>query len=155
TNFPNGITSFGVPILGSVGGSPVAGTVFWVNSATGLDATGLGTDTGSPFKTLAFAVSQAKADHGDVIMLMPGHSETITAAVTLANAGIRIVGMGEGVKRPGFTFNTSTAASFIIGAANVRFENIRFVCDLASTVVCLDFSGFAGGRVYGCDFYAN
>ena len=42
TNFPNGVSSFGVPVLGGFAGIPFTGAYYFVNEATGLDGnTGL------------------------------------------------------------------------------------------------------------------
>lgn len=81
TNFPNGITSFGVPVLGSVGGLPMTGTYFFVNPAVGSDAyDGLSPQT--PFSTLTAAYNAAVAGNNDVIVLIGDGSTTGTARLT-------------------------------------------------------------------------
>lgn len=37
TNFPNGITSFGVPVLGTIGGLPFTGNYYFVDPVNGAD----------------------------------------------------------------------------------------------------------------------
>ena len=37
TNFPNGISSFGVPVLGGILGIPFTGTYWFVDPVNGLD----------------------------------------------------------------------------------------------------------------------
>lgn len=78
TNFPNGITSFGIPVLGSVGGIPFTGQYFFVKPYSGLDGNS-GTSPSQALKTLAQAKSMAVAGRNDVIFLI---SESNTAANT-------------------------------------------------------------------------
>lgn len=123
TNFPNGITSLGIPIVGSGPTIPVtSGNYWWVNSATG-NTGGPGT-IDQPYSTLNAAIGVAGVN--DVIIIAAGHTETISAAggVTVNVAGVQIVGLGVGAKRPTFTFTTSTAATFLISAASVSVVNI-------------------------------
>ncbi len=49
TNFPNGISSFGIPVLGGANGFPFTGTYYFVNESTGLD----GNSGTSPSQALA------------------------------------------------------------------------------------------------------
>ena len=50
TNYPQGVTSFGVPIIGP-GPILTSGKVFWVNYTTGTDGNGRGDAPTNPFKT--------------------------------------------------------------------------------------------------------
>lgn len=127
TNFPNGISSFGFPLIGS-GPVMTTGSVWFVNSVTGIDASGRGVDPSRPFATIDFAVGQCAAAKGDVIFVMPGHVETITAAAGLAVdvVGISIIGIGAGANRPTINFTTSTAATCTVSAANCLMRNILF-----------------------------
>lgn len=125
TNFPYGLSSFGFPLIGS---GPVVSTgqVFFVYSTAGVNADGRGLDPETPFATLAYAIGKCAASKGDIIFLMPGHAETITAATALAVAGVSIYGLGNGDNRPLFTLSTATAAGFTIGAKNIKISNVRF-----------------------------
>ncbi len=76
TNFPNGITSFGVPIFGTP--FPTQGNVYFVKPVNGSDAYA-GTSPQRAFKTLAFALSQATAGQNDIIYL---YAESNTASLT-------------------------------------------------------------------------
>ena len=84
------------------------------------------------FTTLAAAVADANvvAARGDVILVLPGHTETIVGAagVALSKSGLQVIGLGVGAARPTFTFTTAVAASFDVTGANVLVQNIRFVC---------------------------
>lgn len=128
TNFPQGLTSFGFPLIGS-GPLLALGTVFFVNSATGSDANGYGTDPSRPFATVAYALTKATANHDDTILVAAGHTESITgAAGWTVIAGVQIIGLGRGVKRPTVTFSTSTAAQIVVSGNNTFIDN--FVFDL-------------------------
>lgn len=63
TNFPNGISSFGVPILSGVGGIPFTGAYYFVNEATGLDGNS-GSTPSQALKTLDQALALESAATG-------------------------------------------------------------------------------------------
>ena len=125
TNFPNGLTSFGVPQIGSAGLIPVSsGSYFWVDSG----GTGKGTSGsfGNPFSTLAAAYTACVASRGDVIIMKEGHTETITTNTALAfsKIGVSIIGLGNGALRPTITLTGTTAAVTIaISAASQLLRN--------------------------------
>jgi hypothetical protein len=125
TNFPNGISSFGIPSIGN--GIPTGGgSYFFVDSTSGGD----GNDGSweSPLATIDYAVGLCTASKGDVIVVKPGHIETVVAAggVTLDVAGVTIVGLGTGSLRPTVNYTTAVAASFLVSAANCSVENLLF-----------------------------
>jgi hypothetical protein len=136
-------------------GAPM-GNVFFVNSASSkaADTAGSGYSPEAPFATLAFAITQATASNDDVIVLLPGHSETLTAAgaVTVSKAGLRIVGLGTGRVRPVINYTTSTAASFDITAANVRVENVVFKPLGIDAVVAAVNVSAADAQFINCEF---
>lgn len=78
------------------------------------------------YATLSAAIDACTASAGDVIFVMPGHTETISDAAGLLvdTAGITIIGLGNGNDRPTFSFGTSTAASMDVTADNVKIKNI-------------------------------
>jgi len=84
------------------------------------------------FPTLAAMIADANvvASRGDVVLVLPGHTETIVGAagVAISVAGLSIIGLGNGALRPTFTFTTAVAASFDVSGANTLIQNIRFVC---------------------------
>lgn len=81
------------------------------------------------FATIDAAIGACTANAGDVILVAPGHTETVTAAAGIAAdvAGISIIGLGKGSDVPTITFDTATTASFKISAANITVKNIKFV----------------------------
>lgn len=76
----------------------------------------------------ALASGDVVANRGDVILLAPGHTETVTAAggITLDIAGVSVIGLGRGSLRPTINFTTAVGASVLVSAANVSIENILF-----------------------------
>lgn len=129
TNFPRGASSFGIPLVGS-GPILTTGRIFFVDSTASLKGDDLshGTTPTSPFATIDFAIGQCAANSGYVLLVLPGHIETITAAqgINCDVAGISICGLGAGRDRPYITLSSSTAASVAINAANVTIRNIVF-----------------------------
>ena len=80
------------------------------------------------FADIDSAINACTANAGDLILVMPGHTETITAAsgITADIAGVSIVGLGRGSDRPTINFTTAVTASIVVSAANVRLENLLF-----------------------------
>jgi hypothetical protein len=118
------IYSQGAPVLPFT-----TGTVRFVSSTTsGASDNNPGTDIEKPCATIDGAIGKCTASVGDVIVVMPGHVETITAAAGLVVdvAGISIIGVGRGNNRPQVNFTTAVGADMDVTAANVTIENIRF-----------------------------
>jgi len=138
--FPDGVSIRGVPII-----QTHPGKVFWVSNVT----TGLlpgqkgGSDANkgtfnAPFSTLAGALAQCVANRGDVVLIKPGHAETITSATALLFnvAGVAIIGLGIGTNRPTFTFTTANTAKIPVSAANISVQNCIFVGNFLSIATC-------------------
>lgn len=134
--FPNGVTIRNVPILQT---NP--GRTFWLSNATvGLlpgQSNGSDGNNGTfrqPFATLAYAVTQCVANCGDIILVKPGHAETVSDATTFALnvAGVAVVGLGLGSSRPTFTFSTVNTATMPVSAANISFQNCIFTANFLS-----------------------
>jgi hypothetical protein len=85
TNFPNGISSFGVPVLGGIGGLPFTGTYWFVDPVNGLDGN-QGTSPSQALQSLYRAVSLAASGNNDVIVLIGNGLSTGTARLSLAAA---------------------------------------------------------------------
>ena len=107
TNYPNGITSFGVPVMGGGVEIPAStGNYFFVHSGTGSDAYDgknpkVVDRSSGPFATVDYAIGKCTASNGDVVIVMPGHAETLTAAVTVDVAGVQVIGLGPDRFAPG------------------------------------------------------
>ena len=84
TNFPNGISSFGVPVLGGVGGIPFSGNYYFVDPVTGADGNP-GTSE-LPLATLYAAHGKCTAGNNDVVIIVGDGSTTATARLSKALA---------------------------------------------------------------------
>jgi pectate lyase len=111
------------------------GAIYFVDSGNtaASDSDGYGQNPDAPFATLDYAIGKCTASNGDVIYVMPGHAENLTAATSVDAdvAGISIVGLGWGSLKPTFS-TTAAAGSITVGAANVTIENIRLVANFAT-----------------------
>ena len=127
TNFPQGVSSFGIPLIGS-GPILTTGNIFFVNSTAPLasDNVNNGRDPLRPFATIDYAIGQCTANNGDHIIAGPGHVETLIASGTCALdvAGVTIVGLGNGANRASFNCTTATAARVTASAANCTIRNM-------------------------------
>jgi len=122
------------------------GKVFYVNnSGVKLANAKVASNDGDgsfwkPYSTIDHAINQCTAHRGDVIYVMPGHAETITGATGIVPdvAGVSIVGLGTGEKRPIITAATSATAAIPISGANTTIKNLVFKCNIASQNHMLD-----------------
>jgi len=112
--WPNGVVIQGMPVLNTY-----PGDVYWVDSGTGSNSYP-GTFR-RPFSTIDYAVGRCTASNGDIIMVKPGHTESITGSgtITFDVAGVTVVFMGSGSLRPTITWSTATTARMIVSAADV------------------------------------
>lgn len=159
SNYPGGFSS-GVTLQNTPVSIPHPGKVFWVNNSSVLAEGGIGGSDGNPgtyqkpFSTLDYAIGKCTASRGDVIYIMPGYTQSMTAAdaVDADVAGIRIVGLGRGVKRAKFTYDNA-AGEFVIGANNVRIENLWFVPSVTGVTHAIDVEASnTDVQIINCDF---
>lgn len=123
-NFPGGVASFGVPVMGGLTIPTTTGQYLFVDSTNGSDGN-LGDTPTTAKATIGGAQSAARASKGDVVVVMPGYAETRTTAITLSKAGVSYVGLGEGMLRPAITGN-GTIDAIDITAANITIDNFSF-----------------------------
>ena len=139
TNLPNGISSFGIPILPQVG--VTTGSVFFVDSNTGA-AGNDGLSPQFPLATWDQAVNKCTASKGDLIYLMPGHAESISAAggVDLDVIGVTTIGLGSGSLQPTITFDTAITADIDFDAASNAVINVLFVAGIDNLTAPIDIN---------------
>lgn len=163
TPFPHGITSRGVPILGSVDGSIIVGNVFFVCSvaspdsgeswSAGVDSTSNG-DKLQPFATIDYAIGKCKANNGDVIFALPGHIENVgsAGALDLDVAGVTVVFLGNGNKKATINFRTVVGADMDIDAANINLVNPRFTASIDALTGPIDVNS-ADFKMFNAKWY--
>lgn len=146
TPFPNGVSSFGIPLLPSIGGVLTTGDVYFVHSSGSNGNSG--TDSDHPFADLDFAVGRCTASKGDVILVMPGHTENISAAddIDVDVAGVSVIGLGSGNLRPTFTY-TNALGEFVVGASNVRISNMIFNASVTTVPFAIDVEDDCTGAI--------
>lgn len=121
-NWPNGVGGDTGDTLGTCAPLSFSGNVWFVNSATGDNAYNGGSEQ-APKSTLAGAYAAAAA--GDIIVLMDGHTETLTTTLTIALAGLTIVGLGSSGGYPTVKFHVNSVTTlFSVTAAGVTIRNI-------------------------------
>lgn len=114
--------------------------IFFVDSNGGGSTTSGGLTPESAFTTIDAAIGACTASRGDVIYVMPGHAETLSAAAGIDAdvAGISIIGLGNGANKPTITLGTATTTDVDIDADNITFKNLRFVGNIDSLVAFID-----------------
>lgn len=120
------------------------GNIWFIRSTTGTNASGYGRSPELPLASLAYLFSSGTppANNDDLVVLLPSHSETITAAAGIVCniAGIHILGRGWGAAQPKITFSTAITADLDIDAADIVFENVHFTANFASITAPLDIN---------------
>jgi len=120
SHFPHGLSSFGIPLIGS-GSLPTSeGTYWFVNGDNGSDGN-TGLEPNVAFATIGQALSLAQS--GDVILIMPA---TYDENLTITTDYIQLVGiLIPGYARPDVTPTTGMAMN--IQAQGFHASHIRFV----------------------------
>jgi hypothetical protein len=159
TNFPqgfaNGLSVRGMPLL-----QTQPGQVYFVDNSTVLNPNQRAGSDGNrgtfldPFATLNYAVNTAcTANRGDIVFILPGHAETISSAaiLTMATAGVAVIGLGAGSLRPTFTFTTANTANIPVTAANMSIQNCLFVANFAAIASVFTATGTATPTDFAID----
>src|SRR5258708_10967775 len=153
SGFSNGVMIRGVPIV-----QTHPGGVFWVYNGTVLNgqnhANGSDGNDGTfrrPFATINYAVTQCNGGRGDVIVVRPGHAETVSTAagIILGVAGIAIIGLGYGSNRPTITMSATTS-TITVTANDIAIQNFLFLGTAATTFTATCFNN--ANAVVATDF---
>ena len=130
-------------------GVPVTGGNYWFVGSTmpnASDSNPSDVSTHSyefPFSTIDKAINSATARSttypGDVIVVLPGHTEDLDAATDLVPdvAGLTIFGLGEGENRPRLDY-TGVNGSILISGEGTIIKNIIFENQLDNIVEQVD-----------------
>lgn len=100
-----------------------------------------------PLATLDYAIGLCTDGQGDVILIAPGHAESITTAApcTVDISDLTIVGLGTGLNRPKFSIATNTTATITVSATNVIIRNIQVVSLVANAAIGMTVAATADG----------
>ena len=103
----------------------ITGDVYFLGSAASdaQDLPSHGSDPRKPFATIDYALSKMTAGQGDYLIVLPGHTESVTQSIDVA--GIHIMGVVCGGLTPTFR-GSSTADCISIDADDVEFNGFRF-----------------------------
>lgn len=132
-------------------GGQVAAFVRSTGMQTGDDPY-LSTVTGTLVTTLAAGLAKCRSGAGDTVIVLPGHSESVTDNTMLTNlvAGTRIIGVGQGSNRPVFRW-TNTAGQWVLNKNDVIIAGLHLQMEGANGVVlAIEWTG-ADCALVGCD----
>lgn len=154
-------------IIDSLPGARPEGNIWMVdsgatNAANTADESIHGCSWDTPFATLNYAISRCTASQGDIILLAPGHAETLSTTATASGttttevgvdkAGITILGIGSAALRPTFTCS-ATAGQIAVLAANVTIENILMISSVADLTDFITLDAASDGcTIRNCEF---
>ena len=87
------------------------------------------------YSSVNAAMDACVAGRGDVILCMPNHAETISAATSMVIdvAGVSVIGLGSGGNRPVFTYS-ATAGTIELDADNTRLSNVILRSSISAVV---------------------
>lgn len=139
-------TPFGITLLPP--GSRVAAYV----RSTGAQAADDPFTVANLVPTLAAGLARARSGLGDTVVVMPGHTESVTDATMLDNLvpGTRIVGFGRGSNMPVFRW-TATGSQWVLNDADVTIQGLRLRLEGANGVVKAINVTAADCAILGCD----
>ena len=150
TNYPDGITVMGGPVLPTF---PTAGNVYFVDPTNGNDGN-TGTDSKHAKATLLAAYNLTTANQNDIVYYIAGSSSiTLQAAFTWANNYTHLIGVaapvGVATRARIFQLSTLTGASplFTISATGCIFKNFYIFQGVADATSLINVS-VTGGRNY-------
>ena len=160
TNFPNGIASNGVPVLG--GGIPATnGNYYFVDATNGYDGND-GRSWDTAVKTVAQAYSLVTTNHDDVIVLSTYAQHTISAMLDVSKNRVHFVGDVHGRaygQRARMVMGVTTAVTDVFLMKNTgvgnTFTGIKF--DSGNTLATYNIGTVGEGGEYAvyrnCEFY--
>lgn len=159
TNFPNGASSFGVPMVG--GGLPATfGTYYFVSSDVGSDYNdGLSRD--KPFATIDKAVDSVTTNKDDVIVLSTNAVHQLTEMLTISKNRVHFIGDTFGRMygqraRINYADGIATADAFAVQNTGVgnTFTGIKFLNANTDAQVVATFGEGGEYTVFrNCEFY--
>lgn len=139
------------------GGDPylgVVGNVFFVSNGIGVDDAQHGYSPDAPFASIKFACTQCAPDNGDLILVLPNHTETIAGTQGMSTTGVTIRGLGVGRQRGTFTYS-AVAGMLNLDNARTVIDNMTFVGTGAAVTQMVQIAA-ADCTIQNCEFeHAN
>ena len=159
TNFPDGITSLGMPVTGSIPlvlGSTGVGKIYFVDATNGSD----GNSGLSPDKALAtVSAAYTLAVSGDTIALSTNAVHSLSSGLDVTKSRINFIGLDFGGRfvQQGARIQLATASTsaYVIKNTGVRnsFVNIKFIqAATAATALNVMQEGGEGTLWRNCSF---
>jgi len=162
TNFPNGISSFGMPVYGS--GIPTGLTeCFFVDYGNGCDGVSVKANSATrPWKTIEYAETKITTNKNEGIALMGNSTHTLAAMLTVDKGRMHIFGYDPVTRMYGqnakVSLGVTTAATDIAAMLNTgvrnSFTNIKFMSSntkdesLYSVAEGGEYSAYIGCEIY-------
>jgi len=107
------------------------------------------------FSTVDAAIGACTANAGDTIFVLPGHTETVTTtSVAHDVAGVSVIGLGQGLNRPTFTYGAADATITISGA-NGRWKNCHFIANFDNVAAAFTLGAAKDFVLEDCTFVDN
>lgn len=109
------------------------------------------------YSTINDAVNYCTAAAGDTIIVLPGHSETLSSATALVLdiSDVTIIGLGKGTDRPTITLDTATTTTIPVSAANITIKNIIFTANYADITSLFTLTTAKNFSLVDCYFKAT
>ena len=127
----------------------ITGSVHWVDSVNGSDGNA-GSEV-APLATIGQAITNATANNGDLIIVKSGHTETLTSAIALSKAGLKIFGVGSGSSAPNILVNAAIDG-FNVTGDDCEINNIYFLAGTTTTNTSRINIDADNVRIKGCTF---
>lgn len=154
---------YGKSVLGSAPALSISGKTFIVGKSSlpnrNMVVQVFGPDADGKVRymsTIDAAINSCTANAGDIIYVLPGHTEAITSgSIACDVAGVSIIGLGSGSLKPTLTFGATTS-KITVGAANCKFQNLRITAGIADVVTAFLHATHAENTQYiDIEFYAT
>ena len=107
------------------------------------------------YSTVDAAISACTANAGDTIYVLPGHTETVTAtSIALDVAGVTVIGLGNGLNRPTFTYGAA-AATITVTGANCKWTGCHFIANFDNVAAAFTVGAAKNFNLEGNTFEDN
>jgi len=138
TNFPNGITSFGLPVVGSAPMIPAGGNHYWVHPAIGSDSNdGSAPTARRAMATVRAAYTKTRDGYNDCVHLVGngvlGGGAMETATITWANSACHLIGhcaptmIGQRARIGTLSTATAPAVIMTVSGNGCMFYNVEWI----------------------------